>query len=98
MKMNSVKILCVVAIASFGLLPMHSSARPKGAVTASANGKYMDLIQELNCYADEAKYGNFKDYGYWQGGRWCGQVGQAGYWVWLKPTWYVWATKKEQRR
>lgn len=61
--------------------------------TASSNGRYDGLIQELSCPSDGAKYGYFHDYGYWQGGEWCGQVGRAGYWVWLDSTWYVWARK-----
>lgn len=61
--------------------------------TASANGRYDELIQELSCPSDREKYGYFHDYGYWQGGEWCGQIGQAGYWVWLGSTWYVWGRK-----
>jgi len=57
---------------------------------SSAHGKYADLIQVMTCPADHAAYGAFRDYGYWQGGAWCGQMGQAGYWVWVNPNWYVW--------
>lgn len=57
---------------------------------ASVNGKYAQLIQKLYCPADASTYGQFRDYGYWSGGTWCGQRGAAGYWVWVNPTWYVW--------
>jgi hypothetical protein len=57
----------------------------------SVNGKYRKLIQTLNCPQDRGQYGEFADYGYWQGGPWCQQVGKAGYWVWVPPNWYVWA-------
>lgn len=57
---------------------------------ASVNGKYTRLIQKLHCPADASSYGQFSDYGYWGGGRWCGKKGAAGYWVWVNPTWYVW--------
>ncbi|GBC61084.1 hypothetical protein DENIS_2044 [Desulfonema ishimotonii] len=60
---------------------------------ASANGKYGNLIQTITCPGDAAKYGEFHDYGYWGGGPWCGQQGKAGYWVWVKPSWYVWSRK-----
>lgn len=67
--------------------------RSEEAPTASANGKYEDLIQEISCPSDSKQYGRFTDYGYWRGGSWCGEMGREGYWVWLKPTWYVWRTK-----
>jgi hypothetical protein len=59
----------------------------------SVNGKYRGLIQTLHCPRDHSQYGEFTDYGYWQGGAWCGQTGKAGYWVWVPPNWYVWAEK-----
>lgn len=97
MKINFLKSFCIVAAAALVSLDSSAMPVPKGArnqaFTASANGKYVTLVQELTCPSDSAKYGNFNDYGYWEGGAWCGQTGAAGYWVWLKPTWYVWAAK-----
>ena len=61
--------------------------------SASANGKYSRLIQIMTCPNDQAKYGQFTDYGYWGGGAWCGQVGKAGFWVWNAPNWYVWQNR-----
>jgi hypothetical protein len=63
----------------------------KGPV--SANGKYHNLIQKLHCPSDQARYGKYRDYGYWGGGPWCGQQGQPGYWVWAYPFWYVYTDK-----
>ncbi len=60
----------------------------------SANGKYINLIQVLSCPEDKNKYGLYRDYGYWNGGSWCGETGKAGYWVWVAPKWYVWGGKK----
>lgn len=60
---------------------------------SSANGKYSNLIQKLQCKKDKKTYGEYQDYGYWSGGAWCGDVGKAGYWVWVYPNWYVWETK-----
>jgi len=60
---------------------------------ATVNGKYSGLKQILSCKPDRAKYGNFKEFGYWDGGRWCGNQGKAGFWVWVYPAWYVWQNK-----
>lgn len=61
---------------------------------ASVNGKYADLLQVMNCPRDQGSYGEFRDYGWWNGGPWCGQSGKAGYWVWVAPNWYVWANRR----
>jgi hypothetical protein len=66
--------------------------------SATVGGKYSELLQVLNCPADGAKYGNFKDYGRWGGGAWCGQTGKAGYWVWVAPSWYVWGVKGQSEQ
>lgn len=65
-----------------------------GASEASVGGKYSGLIQRLTCPADRKSYGEFRDWGYWNGGKWCGQTGKAGYWVWVAPTWYVWQNRR----
>ncbi len=90
MKAKLLKILSVIVVAGIGLLPANSMARG----SASANGKYHNLLQKLACPSDRAKYGKYRDYGYWGGGPWCGQTGKAGYWVWVAPNWYIWGTKK----
>lgn len=61
---------------------------------ATVNDKYSDLVQVMNCSRDRQTYGEFRDYGWWGGGPWCGQTGKAGYWVWVAPNWYVWAGRK----
>ena len=58
--------------------------------SASADGNYYSLQQILTCHQDRSTYGDFSDYGYWGGGSWCGETGQAGYWVYVYPNWYVW--------
>ncbi|MCP4134305.1 MAG: hypothetical protein GY754_25245 [bacterium] len=60
---------------------------------ASVNGKYAHLIQMLHCPADKGTYKNYTEYGYWSGGSWCGTKGKGGYWVWVKPYWYIWKKK-----
>jgi len=59
----------------------------------SADGRYSHLIQVMHCPQDQSQYGQYHDYGYWGGGAWCGQTGQAGYWVWNAPDWYIWQHK-----
>lgn len=76
----------------FLLMPMSALAYD-APEAATVGGKYSGLVQVLNCPADGAQYGNFRDYGYWGGGAWCGQQGKPGYWVWVAPSWYVWANK-----
>ena len=60
---------------------------------AKVNGKYSNLVQVMRCAQDRGTYGEFRDYGWWGGGPWCGQTGKAGYWVWVAPAWYVWSDK-----
>lgn len=74
-------------------MPFAESAAQRVPDAASAHGKYSDLIQVMNCPADGSKYGNYKDYGWWGGGPWCGQQGTAGFWVWVAPNWYIWKQK-----
>ena len=60
---------------------------------ASVDGKYSVLVQVMPCPQDRGSYGEFRDYGWWGGGAWCGQQGKAGYWVWVAPNWYIWKQK-----
>ena len=95
MKINKLLIMTFL-LAVTGLLPITATAmpvQPSQVDQSSVNGKYANLVQQLDCPKDAGKYGDFYDYGYWKGGNWCGQKGLAGYWVWLKPNWYVWKTK-----
>jgi len=70
-----------------------ASAESGVPAEAAVKGKYSNLVQVMNCPGDRSAYGGFKDYGWWGGGPWCGQIGKAGYWVWVAPDWYVWAVK-----
>lgn len=62
---------------------------------SSAYGRYQQLRQVMHCPQDQHQYGQYHDYGYWAGGSWCGQQGQAGYWVWSAPDWYIWQHKAQ---
>lgn len=68
---------------------------PKFLEQASGYGKYTNLLQVIPCEADGASQGNYKDYGYWEGGNLvCGVDPAVGYWVYVYPDWYVWADQR----
>ena len=77
-----------------GTCPQQSHT-PAGTKWGNAR-KYSELVQRFNCPADQAGYGEYTDYGYSEGGFHCGQEGKPGYWVWVKPTWFVWEQKRNQ--
>jgi len=81
-------LFCLSLLASAPLIALEAPS------AASVQGKYSRLTQVLTCPQDQASYGNFSDYGYWGGGAWCGQTGEAGYWVWVTPNWYVWKNQE----
>ncbi len=80
------KSLAVITVVFISFQPVNSVAKN----AKDANGKYNTLLQTIHCPSDVSSYGNFRDYGYWAGGSWCGKTGVAGYWVWVNPNWYVW--------
>ncbi|MEM9154892.1 MAG: hypothetical protein AAGB13_07600 [Cyanobacteria bacterium P01_F01_bin.33] len=81
-----------VATLAISLVAARTPAALSLPRTASANSKYANLAQVLYCPSDRQTYGDVNDYGYWNGGSWCGQVGMAGYWVYTYPNWYVWSS------
>ena len=82
--------LASLAIATTAALTLDIAPAAAQSPITSANGRYSGLLQVMTCAADRGSYGEFHDYGYWGGGPWCGQTGEAGYWVWNYPNWYVW--------
>ena len=88
-----IKSLITIALSYSALININLPVQAQSTPLSSANGKYDNLIQILNCPRDASQYGEFNDYGYWQGGAWCGQTGEPGYWVWVEPNWYVWGRK-----
>ena len=89
-----IKSLITIALSYSALINVNLPVQAQSNPLSSANGKYDNLIQILNCPRDRSTYGEFNDYGYWQGGAWCGQTGKPGYWVWVEPNWYVWQNKR----
>ena len=62
---------------------------------ASVGGKYRELIQEVFFPADKARYGDFKDYGWFKETSYRGVKDiPAGYWVYVFPDWFVWGERR----
>lgn len=61
----------------------------------SAYGNYRGLVQVFACADDQDTYGKYYDYGYWEGGEWCGKEAADGYLVYSAPDWYVWRDLSE---
>ena len=58
---------------------------------ASAKGKYTKLLAVIHVPGDKDAYGEFKDYGAYEGNEWAGYKGlPKGYWVDVYPYWYIW--------
>jgi hypothetical protein len=63
----------------------------------SAFGAYTDLIQTIDCPSDQATYGSYNNYGFYEGGHWCGQNTVGGYWVYNYPTWHIYKNKVQTK-
>ncbi len=91
-RINSTKTWWLLSLAALLIFAAGLTvAAPHYPHSATVHGKYYGLKQVIHCPRDHHKYGNFKDYGYWGGGHWCGRHGKRGYWVWVYPNWYVWS-------
>jgi gas vesicle protein len=80
------------------LLAIDPSAEAvKKAIPAKANveGKYQKLLGRIRVPRDKQSYGEFHDYGHFEGSEWAGFTDlPAGYWVYLAPHWYIWGEMK----
>ncbi|HVS34519.1 MAG TPA: hypothetical protein VMS17_02990 [Gemmataceae bacterium] len=62
---------------------------------ASVDGKYSRLLAVITVPADKDGYGEFNDYGAYDGTEWAGYKGlPPGYWVYVYPRWYIWKNSK----
>jgi hypothetical protein len=60
-------------------------------IKASVNGKYIELLKVIEVPQDRASYGDFHDYGMWNGTEWAGYTDlPPGHWVYVAPNWYIW--------
>lgn len=63
----------------------------------NANGKYSQLLQKVHCPSDKNAYGEYSDYGYYEGGNWCNQQTKSGYWLYVYPYWYIYEKSTEPK-
>ncbi len=64
---------------------------------ASCSGKYKTLLRQIEVADDQPTYGDFKDFGRWEGTAYkTHQNLPNGYWVYVAPHWYIWGESTEQ--
>jgi hypothetical protein len=60
-------------------------------IKAAVDGKYRRLLKKIEVRSDITSYGDFKDYGHWDGASYSGHSDlPTGYWVLVYPNWYIW--------
>src|SRR5205823_2443181 len=69
---------------------------------AAVNGKYEMLLRQIKVAEDRDTYGDFSDYGPYDGTDYAGHADlPKGHWVYVAPYWYIWrdlkATPKVKR-
>ena len=70
---------------------------PDVMTKASCSGKYKTLLRRIEVADDQPLYGDFKDYGRWDGAEYkTHQHLPHGYWVYVAPHWYIWGESTEQ--
>ena len=64
---------------------------------ASCSGKYKTLLRQIEAADDQPTYGDFKDFGRWEGAEYKAHKNlPSGYWVYAAPHWYIWGESTEQ--
>ena len=73
--------------------PYSPRSRASGTGSAKpgvAKNHYQTLLKTLEMPGDQARYGDFYNYGYWSGTSYAGHDDlPPGYWVYLAPNWYI---------
>jgi len=63
---------------------------------ATVDGKYTNLLAVIHVPDDKRTYGEFKDYGAFNGTEWGAYKGlPKGNWVYVFPRWYIWEKEKK---
>jgi hypothetical protein len=58
---------------------------------AASQNKYRRLLRVVYVPADQANYGQYSDFGKWNGNSYNGENDiPAGYWVYVYPRWFIW--------
>lgn len=72
------------------------AAEEKVGSNANVQGKYRVLLHVLEVPEDADEFGAFRDWGFAETYSYEGYENLTpGYWVYVKPNWYVWADIKE---
>jgi hypothetical protein len=76
--------------------PGHTTVVKAVPARAHVDGKYQKLLRRIRVPRDKQSYGEFHDYGHYEGSEWAGFTDlPVGYWVYLAPHWYIWGEIKE---
>jgi hypothetical protein len=80
-----------------GAVALAEELTPKEALEkATADGKYTKLLAVIRVPDDKDDYGEFNDYGFYDGTSWAGYEGlPKGNWVYVYPHWYIWEKENE---
>ena len=90
---------CVVVVAVACLLVLGCAVSARAAEPpekealkkATVDGKYTKLLAVIHVPDDKGDYGQFKDYGPFDGTEWADyKVLPKGNWVYAFPHWYIW--------
>lgn len=77
-------------IAPVSDLPVLTNPSSSTVPAAAVANKYKSLLKTLEVPADQARYGDFYNFGYWSGTSYAGHDDlPPGYWVYLSPNWYI---------
>jgi hypothetical protein len=72
------------------IVEITASGRRSIPNSVTAQHRYRILLTTLTVADDRGSYGDFCDYGYWNGKSYAGHNDlPAGYWVYVAPTWYI---------
>ncbi|HEY8746404.1 MAG TPA: hypothetical protein VIM11_00410 [Tepidisphaeraceae bacterium] len=72
-----------------GLVQLQDASRTQ-TPPPSVRSRYGGLLKQIEVPTDRATYGDFYDFGFWQGSAYAGHTDlPAGYWVYLAPNWYI---------
>jgi hypothetical protein len=101
MKKAMIALVFLFAVALIGtdaVLTATAATIPSAVERASMGGRYTDLLEVLDAPQDAARYGDVYELGY-QNRTSYGGYGSlpSGYWVYVKPSWYIWKTKTGEK-
>ena len=70
---------------------------PDVMTKASCQGKYQTLLRRIEVTEDQSTYGEFKDFGRWEGVEYRNHKSLPhGYWVYVAPHWHIWGESTER--